>query len=347
MARKSLGFVPLIWECPFCNTQNPGPIKSCTSCGAPQPDDVEFLQVDEEKFNFIKDEALIRMAKAGPDIHCPYCGTRNPSTAKLCSQCGGDLSLGGKARATGQRVRTISEASAEEQPPVTAPTPSPTPPLTQAGPSAVAPNKKLSPILIIVPILVIIACLIGAYFLFFKSEEINATVTDVQWERSIVIEAYRQSTVRDWWDQIPESAEVLSCSEEYRYTSDSWEPNSTEVCGETYVEDTGTGVGEVVQDCTYDVYDQYCEYTVMEWQPIRTETESGTDLNPFWPTVNLAADERASTETETYLIIFATSKRDYTYSTSDLGLFLEATPGSSWVIEVNEVGGILDLHPSY
>ena len=64
--------------CPSCETQNPGKIKSCTSCGAPQPDDVEFLLVEEDKFNFIKDEALIRMAKAGPDIHCPYCGTRSP-----------------------------------------------------------------------------------------------------------------------------------------------------------------------------------------------------------------------------------------------------------------------------
>lgn len=84
MTRKSLGFVPLIWQCAFCNTQNPGPIKSCTSCGAPQPENVEFLQVDEARFNFIKDEALIRMAKAGPDIHCPFCGTRNVSTAEVC-----------------------------------------------------------------------------------------------------------------------------------------------------------------------------------------------------------------------------------------------------------------------
>ena len=112
MFRKSLGFVPLIWQCAFCSTQNPGPIKSCTSCGAPQPEDVEFLQVDEERFNFIKDEALIRMAKAGPEIHCPFCGTRNRATEDLCKQCGGDLSWDGKQRETGSRVRTVAEAQA-------------------------------------------------------------------------------------------------------------------------------------------------------------------------------------------------------------------------------------------
>ena len=77
--------------------------------------------VDEEEFNFIKDEALIRMAKAGPDIHCPYCGTRNPGTAELCSNCGGELSMGGKFRKAGIKVQSVSEA--EEPPPVEAPAP--------------------------------------------------------------------------------------------------------------------------------------------------------------------------------------------------------------------------------
>ena len=344
MARKTLGFVPLIWECPFCKTQNPGPIKSCTSCGAPQPDDVEFLQVDEEKFNFIKDEALIRMAKAGPDIHCPYCGTRNPGTAKLCSKCGGDLSLGGKTRATGQRVRTTAETTANEQVPAST---APSKPPAAGTTSTSAPSKNRTFLFAAIAILVVVACLVAVYILFIKSETVTATVTGVDWQRSIVVEAYRESSAKDWWDQIPADAEILSCSEAYRYTSDEPEVNSTEVCGEPYVEDTGTGVGEVIQDCTYEVYDQYCEYTVMAWQIVRTETESGTDLAPIWPTVNLAADERTSTETETYRITFETSKRDYTYSTTDLGLFLEAVPGSEWQLKVTEAGGIVELNPSY
>ncbi len=341
MARKSLGFVPLIWDCPFCRTQNPGPIKSCTSCGAPQPDDVEFLQVDEEKFNFIKDEALIRMAKAGPNIHCPYCGTRNPGTAKLCSKCGGDLSLGGKARASGQRVRTTAETTTKEQ------VPAPIMPPAAGANATSAPKKNRTVLFAAIGVLAVVACLVAVYFLFIKSETINATVTGVDWQRSIDVEAYRETTEADWWDQVPADAEVINCRDEYRYTSEDPEPNSTEVCSEENVEDTGTGIGEVVQYCTYDVYDQYCEYTVMAWQVVRTETESGTDLAPFWPTVNLAADERTSTETETYRITFETNKGDYTYSTTDLGLFLEAAPGSEWQLEVNNAGGILELFPSF
>ncbi len=324
MARKSLGFVPLIWICPFCETQNPGPIKSCTGCGAPQPDDVEFLQVDEEKFNFIKDEALIRMAKAGPDIHCPFCGTRNPSTAKLCSKCGGELGLGGKARATGGKVRKIAEA---KKPPVPE---SPAKPKKKIGRSAV--------ILGVIGTLAIIAACIVLIVVLTKTDDIKAVVTDVEWERSIAIEMYTTVTESDWWDEIPTDAEILSCSEKYRYTSEEFEPNSTEVCGEEEVEDTGTGVGEVVQVCVYEVYDDYCEYTVMAWVVVDTVTESGDDLAPFWPSINLAGDQREGERDEQYTIAFAGDGETYTFATSDVSLFILAEPGSEWLLSVSALG---------
>ena len=92
MAKKSLGYVELQWTCPNCGTKNSGAQRACQNCGAPQPDDVQFEQPAEE--TLIEDEAKIAQAKAGPDIHCYYCGTRNPSTAERCSQCGADLSEG-------------------------------------------------------------------------------------------------------------------------------------------------------------------------------------------------------------------------------------------------------------
>ncbi len=331
MARKSLGFVPLIWVCPFCDTQNPGPIKTCTSCGAPQPDDIEFLQVDEEKFNFIKDEALIRMAKAGPDIHCPFCGTRNPATAELCSNCGGDLSMGGKARETGRRVRTASEARAK--------TPQPT----------TEPKKKRSKgclILGAIGGIAIIAGLVVLLFLLLKTDAVLGTVSGVSWERTIAIEEYGPVTKSDWWDEVPDDAEILSCSEEYRYTSDEPEPNSTEVCGEERVEDTGTGVGEVVQDCTYEVYDDFCEYTVMEWEVTDTAAASGTDLDPYWPTINLTADQREGERSEDYAISFDSDGKDYTYTTTDLDLFIQAAPGTQWILNVNQLGGVQSIEPA-
>ncbi|MCB2214147.1 zinc ribbon domain-containing protein [bacterium] len=341
MARKSLGFVPLIWECSYCETQNPGPIKSCTNCGAPQPDDVEFLQVDEEKFNFIKDEALIRMAKAGPDVHCPYCGTRNPSTAETCSQCGADLTTGAKARETGGRVRTVAEADAPQPP-------QPRPPAPSAK-SDLPPRKPMSTRSVVIGAIILIAMIVGGILLFRwlgQTNDVRAEVTDVYWEHSITIEEYMEVTDSDWWDEVPEDANVLSCSMEYRYTSEEPEANATEVCGDPYVVDTGTGVGEVVQDCVYEVYDDYCEYTTLAWIPIDPMIATGTDLSPYWPALNLTRNQREGTRDVTYQIDFQGPDQSYTYSTTDMDLFLQATPGSQWLLEVTNAGRIKEAKPT-
>ena len=348
MARKSLGFVPLIWECPSCGTQNPGPIKSCTSCGAPQPEDVKFLRVDEEKFNFIKDEALIRMAKAGPDIHCPWCGTRNPSTAELCSKCGGELSQGGKLRQAGEKVQTVSEAAAEAQAPQPPQSPQPPQPPQAAPTSGFKPPKPVNKKTIIIAVAVIaVLCLAGILLINWlnKTDTIQATVSDVYWERSIQIEEYQPVTKSDWCDELPSVVEVLSVSEQYRYTSENPVANSTEVCGEEYVVDTGTGVGEVVQDCVYEVYDDYCEYTAWEWVAIAPLTVSGHDLAPHWPSLTPNDDQRESGATEDYVITFSDGGEEYTYTTNDLDLFLQAEPGSTWELTVNQFNQVRELNP--
>ena len=338
MARKSLGFIPLIWKCPYCETLNPGPIKTCTSCGAPQPEEVEFVRVDEEQFNFIKDEALIRMAKAGPDIHCPYCGTRNPSTAEMCSNCGGDLSHGGQARETGGRIRTIGELDPQERQESSAP----------RLPATSKPKKKRSRLFTIFAVLgglaVIAACIVGL-MLLLKTDDVTATVTGTNWTRSIAIEAYVLVTDSDWWDEIPEDAEVQSCTQEYRYTSEEPQPNATEVCGEEYVEDTGTGIGEVVQDCVYEVYDDFCEFTTYAWQVVDTARESGNNLQPRWPEPSLASDQRLGTQEEQYTISFTDDGETYRYTTTDSELFMMAEPGSTWILQVNQLGAVQSIEP--
>ena len=343
MARKSLGFVPLIWECPSCGTQNPGPIKTCTACGAPQPEDVQFLRVDQEAFNFIKDEALIRMAKAGPDIHCPWCGTRNPATATVCSNCGGELSQGGKLRQTGQKVQTVSEAAAQSQAPLP-----PQPARTSAPAGASQPAKPVNKKTIIIAVVVIaVLCLAGILLISWlnQTDTIRATVTGVYWERSIGIEEYTTVTASDWCDSLPGGAEVLSYSQEYRYTSENPVANATEVCGEEYVVDTGTGVGEVVQDCVYEVYDDYCQYTAWDWVALSPLTVSGRDLSPYWPTFSPGNTQREAGTSEEYVITLSGDGEQYTYTTDDLDLFLQAEPGSTWELTVNQLNQVRELIP--
>ncbi|MFA7407454.1 MAG: hypothetical protein WCY93_06390 [Anaerolineaceae bacterium] len=328
MTRKSLGFVPLIWQCAFCDTQNPGPIKSCTNCGAPQPENVEFLQVDEARFNFIKDEALIRMAKSGPDIHCPFCGTRNLATNDICTNCGGDLGWGGKERQVGQRVRSVTEAQAPPQ-----------------IDDSTAKKRKAPTLAIILIILALIVGCVVLLVMLLRTDDVTATVTDVLWERSINVEVYTSITETAWRDEVPIGAQVTYCSSTYRYTSNTYVSGSVEVCGDPYVEDTGTGVGEVVQDCSYEVYDDYCEYTAMAWVVVRTVTESGYDLSPFWPAVNLHLGEREGEHSESYMINFSDGSDTYRFTTANAQLFSQAEIGSRWILQINQLGGVQSLEP--
>ena len=271
------------------------------------------------------------MAKAGPDIHCPYCGTRNPNRAKLCSHCGGDLSMGGKARKAGVKVGSAAEE--ESSPPA----------------EGAQPKKKPSRALVIFGIIAVIACLAGfivLMILLLKTDELTGQVTDVAWERSVAVEAFQVVTDQTWWDEVPEGAEVLTCTQAYRYTSDEVQPNATEVCGTPYVEDTGTGVGELVQDCTYEVYDDYCEYEAMLWVVIDTAVESGDDLDPIWPSPALSSEQRLGERIENYTITFSADGDEYTYETTDSGLFLQAEPGSTWILKVNQFNAVQSIEPA-
>ena len=100
--RRTLGYIQNEWTCPNCDTRNKGGTKTCENCGAPQPENVQFELPSEQKF--VTDEAALKAAQTGADIHCGFCGTRNPATAVTCSQCGGDLKEG-KARQAGQAMK--------------------------------------------------------------------------------------------------------------------------------------------------------------------------------------------------------------------------------------------------
>ena len=336
MARKVLGYVELVWTCDSCGTRNPGAIRSCTACGAPQPIDVKFERVDPATFNFIKDEALIRMAKAGPDKHCPYCGTRNLAEAQICVKCGGDLTVGATSRPVGAVIEDepdLSQAASTYQTPVTPKT---------------VERKPLPKWALIIMILVLLACCVFGITYFLRmnqTDQLSATVTEAYWQRQVVVEAYQLVRANDWEGNIPNNAQTYDCQLRYRYDSDTPKENSEEVCGTPYTIDTGTGVGEVVQDCYYKVYEEYCSYDTMQWVVVNTLVDDGYGTNAVWPSTSLGTDQRFGNSTERYTITFTTSSEEYKYTTTDYNLFQQAVSGSDWVIEVNGFGDVTAISP--
>jgi ribosomal protein L40E len=356
MAKKSLGHVELQWTCPNCETVNPGLVKICEGCGAPQPADVEFHQPEQQEF--ITDEEKLAKAKAGPDIHCPYCGTRNPAGATQCSQCKGDLT-GGIKRKSGRVVGAFKSGPVQK---IICPhcgtenletntrctqcggSLKGQPEAEKAAAKAKAEDKPKAKRggLIGIGAGLLAACA-AVYFIFFSTSTVSGEVQSVGWERSVPILEFIPVEHEDWQDQIPSDGEVLSCDSKEREVVSEPVANSKEVCGTPYTVDTGGGAGEVMQDCEYHVYDDYCTYTLLEWSPVDTVTLTGNDFSPVWPSPSITSDQQLGEQSETYTIVFDADGKTYTFETEDVNLFMRADIGSVWELEVNPLGGVQSI----
>lgn len=357
MTKKSLGYVRLEWVCPQCETKNPGPNKFCNGCGKPQPPNVEFQQPDQELL--LTDEEEILKAKAGPDVHCPYCNARNSNEARFCGQCGGDLASA-QVRESGEVVGAHRPGPAEEirceacgsmNHPNAAR-------CTHCGASLAAeeiPAADKEPatlrskfpiaLLAILPILLCVGVVV-LLILGGRSEDLSGQVSRVQWERTIPVESLVVVEREDWADEIPTGSTILACDYEYHHSQDEPAPNSQEVCGTPYTVDTGSGYGEVVQDCVYEVYEESCTYEALNWQVVDQVTANGDDLSPFWPSVQLTENQREGETEQVYVVFFETDDGELKYEIEDPNLFADFIVGSEWILSVNTFGGIREVEPS-
>lgn len=343
----SKGFIQLEWVCPNCNSRNAGPNKTCENCGAPQPENVQFYAPAEAKL--IQDANTARVASAGPDIYCPFCGTRNPATATVCSQCGGDLT-GGKVRAAGREMKReaplveIKCTNCGEMNPSTrtmcskcgSPLPRANEPSAGVMPVVGAPtlsaNKKRAPAWL--GIGAVVACLAllcaGAFLLFAPSKSVSATVQDVYWQTSVPLQEFQAVHYSDEAGSAPGGAYDVSCRTDTR-----------QVCEDKTI-DKGNGYGEVVTEC-HDENQEYCSYTLDEWQTIQTFTLDGHDLNPFYADPQVSSGQRLGDATITFTVYFFGDGREYTYSANDLAEFQQFVIGSSWTLHLNALGIVVSV----
>jgi hypothetical protein len=357
--RRSKGFIQLEWVCPNCNSRNPGPKKTCENCGAPQPDNVQFYAPAQAKL--IQDENVARAAAAGADIHCGFCGTRNPATATVCSQCGGDLKEG-RQRTAGKEMkrqaaptevtctncgqanpstRTMCANCGAALPLAASAAPPPAPggmsfstpgALTPAAPVIPAKKPSRAPWLILGGVLACIAVIcvvVGALFIF-PTATVEGTVTNLSWQTSVPIQEVQPVNYSNRPGSPPSDAYNVSCRTE-----------SQEVCEEKVV-DTGTGYGEVVQECHTESQD-YCSYTVDEWTTVRTETLNGNDNFPVYADPFLAGNQRKGPSSEDLNVYFSTSKGQLTYSPGTVSEFQQFSIGSMWTLRLNALGGIVSV----
>ncbi len=352
MPQQSIGFVKLEWTCPNCKTRNPGPQKRCSGCGAVQPPDVKFEQQQQE--TLVADQAEIEKAKAGADIICPYCQARNPAGTTVCLGCGGDLS-GAKQRESGtvlgsHRDQPAPEitcpACGEKSPANTMTCPKCGSPMVKPPEAAAEEKQGCSPVMIGIGIAVL-ALFIFLIVMLTRTTDVVGRVESVSWSRAVQILELRNVTLSDWRSSIPSQASIGQC-EERQYGYSDTQPYSGRydtVCGTPYTVDTGSGYGEVVQDCQYLVYAEYCQYTAQQWVEVNRAQASGNNLSPAWPTVSLMAGQQEGQRMEAYQVVFSADGKRYEYSTGDYNTFMQFQPGSNWTLKINAMDAVVDVSP--
>ena len=346
--RRTLGYIQNEWTCPNCNTRNKGGNKTCVNCGAPQPENVQFELPSEQKF--VTNEEQIKAAQAGADIHCPFCGTRNPAAAEVCSQCGGDLTEG-KAREASRimqapppQLKVIKCANCGTENPgsntVCSNCGSPLPKAAPVQPAALQPGTPARPKLgktkwlLIGGILGFLAvcCVAIAVLFFVPTESVQATVADVYWETSVPVQEIRAVDYSNEPGSPPSDAYDVSCRDESR-----------DVCEQKTI-DKGNGYSEVVEECHTETQ-QYCSYTVDEWTTIHTYTLDGNDLRPVYDRPSLSSDKRLGNQSEDLTVTFSTADGDQkTYSPDSISEFQKFVIGSTWTLKLNALGSVTSVN---
>jgi hypothetical protein len=353
MPQESLGFVKLEWTCPNCKTRNPGPQKACSGCGSVQPPEVKFEQQQQEEL--IKDQAEIEKARAGADIICPYCQARNPAGSKACLGCGGDLGQAQRREAGAvlgahrdqPAAQLACPACGEMSPANTMRCPKCGSPMVKPTEQAAAAKPGCSRWMIALGVGVL-ALIIILIVMLTRTSDVVGKVQAVAWTRAVPILEMRDVSEEAWRDQVPADGRLGSCQERAYGLQDN-PPSSGRyetVCGTPYTVDTGSGFGEVKQDCQYQVYKDYCQYTVKKWVEVNRLTATGSDLDPAWPGVSLGLGQQEGQRLETYQVTFNADGKNYKYTTEDYNLFVQFKQDSTWTLTVNALDAVIKVTPT-
>jgi hypothetical protein len=176
-----------------------------------------------------------------------------------------------------------------------------------------------------------------------RTSDVTATVAGMHWQLSIDVLEQQPVQKSAWSDGVPSQAQDVSCRDEYKETSSNPAPKSTEVCGTPYTIDQGSGAGKVVQDCEYRIYASYCDFTVQDWVVVNTAVAQGSDNNPQWPVLTMAAGQQEGDRHETYQVTFDADGQSYAYIPVDMAEFSQFDLASRWVLGINPFGAVKEV----
>jgi len=355
MASSDLGTYQMLWDCENCDTQRLLGLnhRHCPACGSPQDPERRYFPTEDNKVA-VEDHEL-----TGADRSCPACETPNAAKADFCGGCGSPLDESEGVAVRGEQTSSADgdfaddsagaaeseHASADESPSASAP-----PSSEDSGGQGRKGGLFAGAAGMLVIGAIILCCALGGVFFFWKKDA-SFTVEGHSWTRTIEVEKLDEVSKSAWKDEVPSSADNVSCKKAERSTKE--EPDG-ENCV-TKRKDNGDGTFTEREECTtkykkVPVYDQKCSYTVEDWVVTRTEKADGKGLKPApsWPSVKLKdkgrrlGSEREGDRKESYDVHFTGSdgaSHSCDWSESN---WKAAAEGSTWTGQVGVMSGAID-----
>jgi hypothetical protein len=217
--------IELSWVCSSCSHRNLGRYQRCQQCDDPKDSSEQYeMPSDTKSAASVTDAELLRMATAGANWRCAYCGSDQRAFDGSCKQCGAGADQG---------------KSTALPPPPTAATEVLTPwrQLFQWG-----WRQKLA-----VAIGILGVVLIAGYLWVHRERTYDATVGDVKWTHAITVERYAVWDRQGWRNEMPSAAfDIVSKGQQVHHYDQVLDGYTTEyytvqtACGEDCTESAPT-----------------------------------------------------------------------------------------------------------
>lgn len=206
--------IEMTWRCSSCSAKNLGRFKVCQSCRNPKDGSEEYeMPADPSTAASVTEESLLRMALAGPDWRCAYCGSDQRRSDKGCASCGASALEG-------------EEASEKAPPPVRQPA---------ASRPAPAPTGRRTGLGTWLVLFVLGSCFASAGVSSVvrwnrnRPRDHAAVVSDVRWERTIAVERYQSRPHEGFKGELPDGAfDLVSLGQKQHHIEQVFDHNETE-----------------------------------------------------------------------------------------------------------------------
>lgn len=276
--------IEMVWQCSSCGHRNLGRHALCQRCGNPKDASETYeMPGDTASAATVTDPELLRMAEAGVNWQCAYCGSHQRRFDGACAQCGA-------AQAAGKDAPLDASASGQSA--------------ALRGVPAVPKRKPLGPLAALLAVLTSCCGFFGIASVYTGGRDTEAVDTTTlktrfvgevvvaRWERVITVERY-QSVAREGFaeaipadayeresrgqrhhhdEQVPDGFETQHYTERVQSGFDTESYTERVTCGQTCTPrprdchevctPNGNGFATCEEQCTgggEDCSDRYCD----------------------------------------------------------------------------------------